>query len=260
LAVEPNNSGFASDNLDEHIEKARRIATRDFYIGNFVARELSVPLLVPVFPRPMSDWKIYTHALDRDVMLQKGTSLERIDLQLIAMFEDAREKLNELGYSTHDQFLMIGFSASATFANRFSAIHPERVKAVAAGGLNGLLLLPLDSLQNTPLPYPIGTNDFEMLFGKPFQDDLFGKTPQFYFMGGLDDNDAILFDDGYEEEERQLIFKTLGREMQPQRWESCTGIYNENNIQATFYTYNDIGHEHPGEVKEDIITFFKSVL
>ena len=79
LIIEPNNSGFADDNLHKHKEKAKRIATIDYYLGNWIARKLTYPLIVPVFPRTESDWKIYTHALDRDVMLQKGNSLERLD-------------------------------------------------------------------------------------------------------------------------------------------------------------------------------------
>jgi hypothetical protein len=257
MMVEPNNSGFASDDLAEHIEKARRIATRDFYLGNYVARELRVPLLVPVFPRPMSDWKIYTHALDRDVMLQKGTSLERIDLQLIAMFEDARGKLHEMGYSTQDQFQMTGFSASATFANRFTAIHPGKVKAVAAGGINGLLFLPLEEINGVKLNYPVGTSDFKDLFGKNFNVEEFNETPQFLFMGAMDDNDAVPYADAFDQPEREVIYQILGREMQPLRWENCQRIYKTEGVNAQFRTYEDIGHEQPDKIKMDILEFFR---
>ncbi|MBW6537544.1 MAG: hypothetical protein K0B11_21225 [Mariniphaga sp.] len=60
LIVEPNNSGFVSDDLKKHIEKAKRTASLEFYTGNYVARKLKYPLLVPVFPRSKTDWKIYT--------------------------------------------------------------------------------------------------------------------------------------------------------------------------------------------------------
>jgi hypothetical protein len=260
MMVEPNNSGFASDDLAEHIAKALRIATRDFYLGNYVARELRVPLLVPVFPRPLKEWKIYSHSLDRDVMLQQGSSLERIDLQLIAMFDHAQEKLREKGYEIQDQFLLTGFSASATFSNRFTAIHPGKVLALAAGGLNSLLYLPMDSIGDTPLPYPIGAQDFQILFNKDFQKESFMETPQFYFMGELDDNDAILYDDGYDEDEREIIFKILGRKMQPDRWKNSI-MYNKiNNVALSTRIYEELGHEHPELVKADIVSFFQSVL
>src|SRR5690554_567411 len=168
LIVEPNNSGFVSDDLEKHVDKARRIASNAFYTGNYVAQKLKIPLLVPVFPRPESTWQIYTHAFDRDVALQKGNELERPDLQLIAMFGDARQMLHDKGYRIEETFFMTGFSASGTFANRFTAIHPETVKAVAAGGLNGLLILPVPEADGSVLNFPVGTNDFRQLFNKPF--------------------------------------------------------------------------------------------
>ena len=259
MILEPNNSGFVDDNLDKHKEKALRTATRDFYTGNYVARSLQLPLLVPVFPRSESDWKIYTHALDRDVMLEKDTDIERLDLQLLAMVDDARERLKEMGYHIDEQFFFTGFSASGTFANRFAALHPERVKALAAGGINGLLFLPLEEMNDIKLTYPVGTFDFQELFGKPFNAEAFREIPQFYFMGALDDNDAIPYADAFDPTEREVIYQILGREMQPQRWENCQNIYKTEGVNAHFRTYEDIGHEHPEEIKENIALFFKSI-
>jgi hypothetical protein len=260
LIIEPNNSGFASDNLKDHKEKARRIATRDFYVGNYVSREIKMPLLVPVFPRPKSDWKIYTHALDRDAMLQKNTTLVRIDLQLLAMVEDAKERLEEMDYSIYDQFFITGFSASGTFTNRFTAVHPEKVKAMAAGGFNGLLLLPLEEIDGEKLIYPIGTNDFQKLFNKQFNSAAFNETPQFLFMGALDDNDAIPYADAFDSDEREIIYRTLGGEMLPLRWDNCQRIYDSEGVKAQFKTYEGIGHEQTAEIKEDILEFFKSLI
>lgn len=260
LVVEPNNSGFLNDDLKAHVKKAERIATMDFYMGNYISRKLKLPLLVPVFPRFESDSHLYTHSLDRDIVLKQEKELKRIDLQILNMFEDARERLEELGYQTNDQFLMTGFSASGTFANRFSLIHPEKVKAVAAGGLNGLLMLPLSEMKGKELIYPVGTYDFEELFGKSFNPDAFQATPLFLFMGEMDDNDAIPYSDAFDEPERQLIYQLLGEEMQPQRWEACQMIYDSLGINATFKTYKDIGHENPEAVKDEIVVFFREVL
>jgi len=257
LIVEPNNSGFADDDFERHIEKAKRTASHDFYIGNFVARELKIPLLVPVFPRPKSEWKIYTHALDSDVIAQKDNSLERIDLQLLAMVTDAKTKLADSGYSVRDKFFMTGFSASGTFANRFTIIHPEKIQAVAAGGLNGLLMLPIGKWKGENLNYPIGTGNFELVFGKPFDSISFAQTPQFYFMGALDDNDAIPYEDGYSENERKLIYKLFGQEMMPTRWENCKQIYTLENIQSFIKTYPNMGHEQAAQVKREVVEFFK---
>jgi len=257
LIVEPNNSGFADDDFKRHIAKAKRTASLDFYIGNFVARELKQPLLVPVFPRSKSDWQIYTHALDSDVIVQKNNPLERIDLQLLAMVADAETKLNHAGYTIRELFFMTGFSASASFTNRFTLIHPLKIQAAAAGGLNGLLMLPIGELKGESLNYPIGTGNFELVFGKPFDSVSYAQTPQFYFMGALDDNDAIPYEDAYSENERELIYKFLGKEMMPTRWEKCKQIYEHKKVNASIKTYPEIGHEQADKVKMEVVEFFK---
>ncbi|MCF8303355.1 MAG: hypothetical protein K9I94_08800 [Bacteroidales bacterium] len=260
LIVEPNNSGFVDDDLQKHLEKARRTATKDYYIGNYVARELKYPLLVPVFPRSRTNWKTYTHSLDRDVMLEKGTNLERIDLQLLAMVKDASQILKDKGFTVNDKLLMTGFSASGTFANRFSLIHPEHLQAVAAGGLNGLLMLPADELNGVALNYPVGIMDFDSLCGKKFNIDAFKKLPQFLFAGELDDNDAIPYDDAFDESERKVIFEVLGKEMFPKRWNKCRELYHKFQINAEIKSYPGVGHEHPEAVKKEVVDFFTSHL
>ncbi len=259
LIVEPNNSGFVDDDFQKHREKAERIARLDFYMGNYLSTNLGQPLMVPVFPRSRSQWEIYTHSLDRDAMLQKGNSLERIDKQLIQMIDEAKSELETLGYRVEERVFMTGFSASGTFANRFTALHPEKVKAVAAGGINGLLIMPMDSLESRPLNYPIGVNDFNMLTGEDFKTREFINTPQFLFMGERDENDAIPFEDGYNKEERELIFELLGEQMMPNRWQACIKAYQSNGVNAIFKTYKETGHEQTSEIKGDVLKFFSMI-
>lgn len=260
LIVEPNNSGFVDDDLAKHTEKAKRTASRGFYIGNYVAQTLKLPLLVPVFPRPESQWRVYTHALDRDVILLKNNPLERIDLQLLAMVEDAENKLTQSGYTLHNKFFMTGFSASGTFTNRFTLIHPDKILASAAGGLNGLLMLPIDSLNGQPLDYPLGISDFEAIFGKAFDQYSFIKTPQFYFMGANDENDAIPYEDAFNQDERAIIYRVFGEKMLPTRWEKCALVYEHEGVNATIKTFKDMGHEHPDKIKQEVAEFFKKIL
>lgn len=260
LIVEPNNSGFADDDFEKHVEKAGRTASLDFYLGNYVARKLKYPLLVPVFPRSKSEWRIYSHAYDRDIAIQKNNPLERIDLQLLSMVNDAEARLRERGYKTRGQILLTGFSASGSFVNRFTAIHPEKILATAAGGINGLLIIPLDKLKEKTLDFPLGTNDFQTLFGKPFDSAAFISTPQYYYMGESDSNDAIPYEDGYDINERNLVFELLGKEMHSERWNSCINIYQRMNVNARFKTYDGIGHENSNEIKQDIYLFFSEQL
>lgn len=260
LIIEPNNSGFVDDDLAPHSEKARRIATKDFYIGNFIARRLHYPLLVPVFPRSESNWQVYTHALDRDAMTLKGTAEERIDHQLIKMAKDAQGKLMEMGIKSGEQYILTGFSASGTFVNRFTLLHPQLVLAVAAGGLNGVLMLPYTEKKGFSLKYPVGVGDYAEFSDSPFQLNTFCDIPQFYFMGALDTNDAVPYRDAYDDDEREMIYAILGREMQPERWETSQRLYQNICSGTIFKTYENKGHEHPETIKNEISDFIKNVI
>ncbi|WP_345221703.1 hypothetical protein [Hymenobacter koreensis] len=260
LLVETNNTGKLNDTLAVH-ERAARImaAGPGGALGRHLAKNLGVPLLVPAFPRPAEQGNTYTHALDKDVMHAGGT-LKRLDLQLLRMIEDARTQLQPLGIALQPQVLLNGFSASGTFANRFTLLHPERVRAVAGGGLNGLLMLPVAKVQGAALPYPLGTADFKQLTGTRFNARAYRAVPQFLYMGALDDNDAAPFDDAYDNAERQLIYRYLGEKMQPDRWAFCQQVYTQEQAKATFKTYSHIGHGTDMVVFNDLLAFFKAHL
>ena len=196
LLVEPNNTGKITDSIEIHKQYAIDLASVSS-VGNNISTELKLPLLVPIFPRPASKPLVYTHALDRDVMQEKTPELKRLDLQLLEMINDARSVLTSLNILTDPKIFMSGFSASATFTNRFSFLHPEKIKALAIGGFNGKLMLPQTELNGIKLNYPVGTNDFIELFGQTFDIEKYRSIPQYIYMGKLDDNDAVQFDDAY---------------------------------------------------------------
>lgn len=254
LLVEPNNTGTISDSIEIHKKHAINLATVSS-IGNNISTELKIPLLVPVFPRPASQPLMYTHALDRDVMLESLPGLKRLDLQLLEMIEDARNILIAMDIQVEDKIFMNGFSASATFTNRFSFIHPEKIKALAIGGFNGKLMIPQNEINTIELNYPIGVHDFYELFGKSFDIDTYRQIPQFIYMGELDDNDAVQFDDAYDETERKIINDNLSPRVQD-RYLACQKIYRENNIDAIFKTYENVGHWTTSNMNLEVIKFF----
>src|SRR6478672_1037402 len=94
LLVEPNNTGKLSDDIEMHKMAAIDLASVSS-VGNNISTELHIPLLVPVFPRPATDSLLYTHALDRDVMTNTAALYNRLDLQLLAMIEDAKNRLHD---------------------------------------------------------------------------------------------------------------------------------------------------------------------
>lgn len=254
LLVEPNNTGKISDSIEVHKKYAIHLASVSS-VGNNISTELKLPLLVPVFPRPESQPLIYTHALDRDVMLESLPELKRLDLQLLEMIEDARNILISMDIQVDTKIFMNGFSASASFTNRFSLIHPEKIKALAIGGFNGKLMIPQNEINGIKIDYPIGVKDFNELFGKSFDINTYRQIPQFIYMGKLDENDAIQFDDAYNENERKIINDNIGSHVQD-RYLACQKIYQENNINAIFKTYENVGHWTTSDVNLEVIKFF----
>jgi hypothetical protein len=256
MLVEPNNTGKPSDDFEEHVSAAKHLAGKNS-VGHLVSRELGVPLLVPIFPRPMADWKMYTHALDVETIHAGAGPLERLDLQLIAMIDDARSRLNAQSYEVHEQFLMTGFSASGTFINRFVALHPHRVRALAAGGFNSVLFLPAKKLDGYEIKFPIGTSDYKSITGREFDLDAVNRVPQLYFMGEHDTNDAVQFDDGYNADEREAIYAILGEQIQPERWQNCQRVCRELGLEAQYFTAEDIGHGTDRRVIDIIVEFLR---
>ncbi len=254
LLVEPNNTGRISDSIEVHKEHAVFLASKSS-VGNNVATELHIPLLVPVFPRPAAKPLTYTHALDREVMVEKSPELKRLDLQLLAMIKDSKEVLKALNIEVEEKFFMSGFSASATFTNRFSFLHPDKIQALAIGGFNGELMFPQKEMQKLTLNYPIGTADCKKLFKQEFNFETYKTIPQFIYMGSLDDNDAVQFDDAYSEEERALINQNIGETVQ-KRYLKCQKVYREANINATFKTFDKVGHWTTPDMNLEVIKFF----
>jgi hypothetical protein len=259
LLVEPNNTGRVSDDFEVHRAAAVSLA-RDSSVGNFVAIKLGVPLLVPVFPRPSSLDKLYTHSLDRDAILISDGPMKRLDLQLIAMVTDARERLAAMGRPVNQKILLNGFSASALFANRFTFLHPEAVAAAAYGGVNAFIMLPVAELDSQSLEFPLGLADFEKIAGHPFDRAAYAAVPQFAYMGEKDENDAVVHRDAYSEEDQALIFKLLGRRLIPDRWKAVEAVYQKEKLPVQFKTYEGIGHGTNGKINGEVAAFFHGVI
>ena len=259
LLVEPNNTGRSSDDVEVHRSGAVALA-RDSSVGNFVAKALGIPLLVPVFPRPSSAGDVYTHALDRDTILIADGPLRRLDEQLLAMVEDAKPRLRAMGHPVKPKILINGFSASGKFANRFTFLHPQAVAAAAYGGVNGFIMLPVAELRSQALPFPLGLADFEKIAGRPFDRGAYERVPQFGYMGAEDKNDAVEYDDAYSEEERSLIFNLVGRKMMPDRWEAVQQVYADEKLPVRFRTYEGIPHGTNRAINTDVAEFFRSAV
>jgi pimeloyl-ACP methyl ester carboxylesterase len=251
IFVEPNNSGTVSD-FNEVFAYMAYEELKDFrYKGT--ADALGVPLLMPVFPRPAS---VYTQALSRAAMLTTG-DMARLDLQLISMIEDARTRLETIGIHTSPKVFMHGFSASASFANRFTLMHPDRIKAVAIGGFGPLPILPASTYGGYTLRYPIGTADLKSMLNIDFDINTWKTVPQYFYMGDQEVADAVYAADCYDPEDAQILDAIFSHMMYPTRWNKCQELINGYGANAEFKLWSNEGHVISIAMADYYLKFFQ---
>lgn len=250
LFVAPNNTGKVDDDLAVHeFDVKRRMVT-----SGAVAAAIKVAVLMPVFPRPKTDWQIYTQALDRDSMLTSKKEYHRLDLQLIAMIDHAIASQAKLGVKLDRRVLLNGFSAQGMFVNRFTFLHPDRVKAAAIGSPGGWPIAPVAKYKDKALRYPIGIADFKLVAGEKLDLKTLRKVPMFIFLGDKDENDSVPFDDSYDGEDRDLINPLLGK-TPVSRWEISKQLYKDAGLNAEFRLYPDVAHTVTPQMRDDVRAF-----
>jgi dienelactone hydrolase len=255
LLVLPNNTGRGDDDFSVHEHAAWMRVWRD----SALAKELGVVALVPIFPRPAKDWQVYTHALDRDCLTTEIEGLVRLDLQLVAMIDDARAGLAKRGWKVGEKVLLSGFSANGMFVDRFTALHPERVLGAAVGSPGGWPIAPVAVNGGIVLRYPIGVSDVEELTGSPFDAAAYAKVPVLVFMGDQDANDSLQFGDGWDTEDKDLVELVFGA-TPVERWEDSEAIRKAAGAKTTFKLYPGVGHEVTGGMEAELREFLARVL
>src|SRR5690606_4366652 len=147
------------------MERAKLVAIGGS-LASYASEMLKAPVLVPIFPRPLTDWwDNYYHTLSRDVMLKKSGEGKRVDLQLIAMIKDAQELLAKHGLKLEEKVLMTVFATSGHCITGFTVLHPEIVQAVFSGGF---AKYPSDRPDGNKLTPPWGAAHIEENAGKSF--------------------------------------------------------------------------------------------
>jgi len=250
LFVEPPTPS-ASDDMKVHDEAAQDI----IQWRKSIADEMGVVLLVPVFPRPLSGNLGSTLSLNRATLLNNTGSLARIDLQLICMIENVKKISQNEGINLESKIFLNGFSAAGKFVNRFTAIHPELVQAVASGGSDPIL--PISTLEGERLIYPVGIYDLKDITGNSFNLQNFITIPKFIYIGSADENDPLPYSDMFGVEERRVITKVLGSGVH-ERWGRVRQVYEELDPLARFVVYSGVGHTITNTMLRDIVFFFKN--
>lgn len=267
-----NTGGFGvkDEKLDEsriaiHLEEgieAAKISTIDINQGMIYGYDLKMPVLTPLIPRVRGYYtqslgsRIFKNDLaflikDNNERASKDKLSETeinnireqckdLHLQLVNMIKDSKRIILELGINIDDKVIIEGYSAGSKFANRFTALHPEIIKACIGGGTSGLNILPIKELNGEVLNYPIGVANI-----KNFDIESFKSIPQYYFMGNKDYNDPAqinkdsspVFKENYKADEIIKIKTILGKEPQ-ERFDNIKRIYNSLDVNAIFKRFN----------------------
>ena len=144
------------------------------------------------------------------------------------------------------------------FANRFTALHPERVMAAAVGSPGGWPIAPQNVVEGTALPYPIGIADLKELIGRDFDAERFRAVPQLFVMGALDENDSVDYRDGYSEPEAVLTDRLFGT-TPVARWGHAETLYRTAGVRARFTLVEGVGHDRKA-LQELSTRFFAEIL
>lgn len=257
IMVEPNNDGRVGAPPRYHLKWALFSATRNL-------KRISGPsggvTLVPVFPRPLDRTvggeNLYTHALTREALLTKQQKLKRIDLQLAAMIDDAEVKLRASGIIVPKRVFVTGFSAAGVFANRWAALHSERVAGVAVGGIGGLPIIPRSGEE---LTYPLGISDIAEIIGAEFDLETYKMIPMLMFQGNNDSNDSIHNRDSFSEDQEKWVTDNLGEDLLC-RVNAMIDIHAQLGFEQFSYVIVDgVGHDYSSEVQSMVKEFYMTI-
>lgn len=255
LLVVPNNTGFATEDLGI----LRTSASCEVKRQTELAERLGTPLLVPLFPRPKAkgaDGNLYLHALTRAALAAKAAEIQRVDLQLLAMIDDARALLRAKKVEIDVKVFLWGFSASASFVSRFAILHPDRVAAIACGSPGGWPIAPVADFAGEKLSYPVGVADVTEFVGRPLDRTALTKVRWLFCLGDQDKNDAVPYRDSFSKADEELIFRRFGK-TPAMRWTHAKRLYAQAGLSARFALYPGAAHSVTPEMEKDILVFFE---
>lgn len=244
----------------EEMEEARReiyynalTALSPGYNAEYFSTSLKFPLLYPLFPQTYyENKKLNVQEYSNDMINMEFATFKKLDLQLLSMVDDAKERLHELFVDINDKIVLDGFGSSAHFVHRFTILHPEKVACVSGGGNSGYLTIPLEQMESRNLSFPIGVYRVDT-----FDFNNFALVNQFYYMGTKDEYDSTIYEDSLKKDEKDLLDLLLGSKMMPERWNKITSIYSKLNLKkVVFKTYENMDHSCK-VAREDILNFIK---
>jgi hypothetical protein len=199
---------------------------------------------------------------------------ERVDLQFIAMIEDAKSRLTSDTHTVADQIHYAGGSSAAYFIEKIAPLHPEHI-SVFSFGANGLAFLPFEELTDdipvhgnpdrTTVRYPIGAANVAELTGEEFNKEAWMDIEQFRWIGA-EDQDPQNPDHYIHKRFRsdqgigQVVEEIFGTLQVDDRFETSREIYEHLGVPATFTKFAGQGHVPGPEYQHRIVEFHEKQL
>lgn len=215
--------------------------------------------LVPnIQPPSYNEYDGYTASLSHGTLEIADDTYKRLDLQLLAMIEHAREKINKQRKQVSEKEVIVsGYSANGIFGNRFALIHPDEVAAVITGG-SSVQTVPTDEWNGREMPYGLGTSGLSELVDKEIDIEAYKNIPKFMFLNNGDTFNPIHVENFY------VGLEYVAADIYPiesitGQWEKTQEIHDELNNNVTFKTYSQDGHtpQHP-DARKDIAQFLQN--
>jgi hypothetical protein len=257
------HANLITDNYDEIIEETKIHADGCRYWAN----QIGAVTLTPILPsNSFNSGGVYVAAFDFRVFLDSTDPfMQRPDLKINLMIDKLLEELRTDRYQMSDRILITGFSAGAMFAQRYALLHPERVKAIAAGQCGGSITLPEEKFEEIDMNWPVGINDYEDLLGRTFDRGAYKQIKQMIYIGEDDQNASTLESGEIGRSWRtssQISFenKYFGK-FDPERLENQV-LYLQDigyeNIEIA--VYENAEHRITQDMVEDTLEFFKNIV
>lgn len=260
MLVDVNNTG--SSNVSQiYFEQMAKDSIGSGML-RMMAEDIGAVTVMPAFPRPSLAGEFYTHTLDRDSFFVTDEIIEqakvgdftRLDLQLKAMIEDAVIQFKGNGFNVSSKPIMVGFSASSGFANRYAMIHPESVKAVA---VQHHTMMPIAEYNGNTLNFPSGVADLKEVTGVSFNEKAYKALPQFWFRGSDDYNDPTYFHDGWGNE-GSAYRRIFGEDITVRKDKQVTMLKDMGFTNILFEEYEGIGHWYTEDMNADFVKWYNT--
>ena len=257
------HANLITDNYDEIIEETKIHADGCRYWAN----QIGAVTLTPVIPsNSFNNGGIYVAAFDYRVFTNSTDPfLQRPDLKLNMMIDKLLEELRTDGYQMSDRILITGFSAGGMFAQRYALLHPERVKAIAAGQCKGAITFPEEKYEDFEMNWPVGIFDYEDLLGKPFNRESYKQIKQMIYIGE-DDLHASTLESGeigrsWRTSSQIKFLKKYFGEYDPERLENQVQYLQDIGYKNfEIVVYDNAEHRINQDMIKDTLMFFKNIV